>query len=376
MRRLRLLVLLILAAAGGIAAYRLFLAPKAVDTVAAAQGSVPVLVTGPGTVQARVNATLGARVTASVVSLSADEGDRVTAGQVLATLDDRDLAARRAATVAQQETLSRNIEAARANLAKAQADLELAQSKFRRDSDLVGKAYVSQASMDASTAALRAAEAGLQNAKASLAARESESRSLAQELRVAEAVHSYTRVVAPIRGIVIQRSVEVGNTVVPGTPLFRLVDPSSLWVTMRVDESMLARLSVGQSAALKLRSGETFRGKVARIARQSDAATRELEVDVAFDTPPQRFAIDQEAYVSIEAGEERGAVVPVSALVQERGRQYAYVVREGRAALQPVETGASDAERVVVRSGLAPGDAVLAKPQGVKPGARVAAVAR
>lgn len=373
MRALRLALVLLAVAAAGFGAYRVFLAPKPVETVTLGQGAVPVRVTGPGTVQARVNATLSARVTASVVTLGADQGDRVKPGQVLATLDDRDLAARRAATLAQQETLRRNVQAAQASLAKAEAELQLARSKFRRDSDLVSKAYVSQASMDTSTAGLRAAEASVENAKAALAARESEGRSLAQELRVAEAVQSYTRIASPIGGIVIQRSVEVGNTVVPGSPLFRVVDPASLWVTMRVDESVLARLAEGQKATLRLRSGESFPGTVARIARRSDAATRELEVDVAFDTPPERFAIDQEAYVSIEAGEENGVLVPLGALVQERGTQYVLVANDGHALRKPVQTGAADAERVVVRSGLDAGETVILQPQGIKPGARVRA---
>jgi multidrug efflux pump subunit AcrA (membrane-fusion protein) len=357
-------------ALAGVGAYRAAM-PGAVDVVDVAHGSVPVRVTGPGTVQARVNATLSARVTASVVTLGADQGDRVRAGQMLAVLDDRDLAARKAVTLAQQETLRRNIDAAQASLAKADAELRLARSRHRRDGDLVAKGYVSQAAMDASTAALHTAEASVDNARAALAARESEMRSLAHELRIAEAVLSHAHVAAPIGGIVIQRSVEVGNTVVPGSPLFRLADPASLWVTMRVDEAMLARLAEGQKAALTLRSGESLAGKVARIALQSDAATRELDVDIAFDTPPQRFAIDQEAQVSIEAGEESGVVVPPGAIVQQRGAQYVLVVREGQAQLQAVTTGASDAQRVVVRAGLAAGDTVVARPAGVKPGARV-----
>src|SRR3989304_1250146 len=95
-------------------------------------------------------------------------------------------------------------------------------------------------------------------------------------------------------------------------------------------------------ASIRLRPGETLSGKVARIARQSDAATRELEVNVAFDAPPERFAIDQEAEVTISAGEEKGIVVPVAALVQDQGKQGVLVVRGGRAEVQGVQTGAAE----------------------------------
>lgn len=60
-----------------------------------------------------------------------------------------------------------------------------------------------------------------------------------------------------------------------------------------------------------MRTGDVLPGKVARIAHQSDAATRELEVNVAFDVPPARFAIDQEAEVAIAAGDVSGITLPL-----------------------------------------------------------------
>ena len=372
--RIALLALAALAAAA-FGVYRAFLYATPLLTVAAAEGVVPVRISGPGTVQARVPVTLAARVTATVTRLHADQGDAVKRGQVLALLDDRALVAKRGSVAGQQETLLRNVKAAQANLAKAQADLELARSKHRRDAELFAKGYLSQAALDASIAALRSAEAGLDNARATLAARESESGTLAQEARFADAVISFARIVAPMDGVIVQRLAEIGNTVVPGSPIFRMVDPAALWVATRVDESVVARVRVGMPASIRLRTGETLPGKVARISRQSDAATRELEVNVAFDAPPERFAIDQEAEVTISAGEEKGIVVPVAALVQYQGKQGVLVVRDGRAQFQEVRTGAADAATVVTRKGVAAGEAVISAPQGVKPGTRVRATA-
>jgi RND family efflux transporter MFP subunit len=215
------------------------------------------------------------------------------------------------------------------------------------------------------------AEAGLATAEATLAARRSETRSVAQEVRYAETVLSHTAIVAPMDGIVIERVAEVGSTVVPGTPVFKLVNPATIWVTARIDESVVGRVDRGMRATIRLRTGEVASGKVARIARQSDAATRELEVDVAFDAPPARFAIDQEADVTIVAGEERGPAVPLAALVRNSGKQGVLVVRDGRAEFVPVETAAADATRAVIAKGLAAGDLVIVAPQSLKPGARV-----
>ncbi len=355
----------------GLAAYWVALRPVPVAAVAATEAAVPFRVTGPGTVQARIPVTLSARITATVVELRADQGDAVKRGQLLARLDEREFAAKRSAASESQETVRQNVAAAEAALAKARADLELARSKHSRDQGLFAKGYISEAALDTSIAGLRVAEAGLTSAEAALAARRSETRSVEQEVRYAETVLSHTGIVAPMDGVVIERLAEVGSTVVPGTPVFKIVNPATIWVTARIDESVVGRVSAGMRATIKLRTGEVVPGKVARIARQSDAATRELAVDVAFDVPPARFAIDQEAEVTIFAGEEKGPAVPLAALVRSGGKQGVLLVRDGRAEFAPVETGAADATRVVIAKGLAAGELVIAAPQSVKPGARV-----
>jgi HlyD family secretion protein len=367
----------VLVVAAGVLVWARFLRAVEVPIVTAAQGTVAVRVIGPGTVQARVPVTLAARITATVRQLDADVGDAVKRGQTLAALDERDLAARRGVVSSQREAVERNVRAAQATVAKAQADLELARSKQRRDAELLRNGFVSQSVLDASEAALRAADANLDNARAALAAREAETRSLTQELRYSDAVLSFTRIVAPMDGVIIARLAEVGATVVPGTPIFRMVDPGTLWIAARVDESVVGRVRVGQPASIRLRTGETLAGKVARIARQSDAATRELEVNVAFDAPPVRFAIDQEAEVSIDAGADHGIVVPLAALTRDsEGVRGVLVVADGRTRFRPVDTGNADGERVLIRQGLAAGERVVAQAQGVRANLRVRAAGR
>jgi HlyD family secretion protein len=365
------IAVLLLLVAGGVAFWRFGLAVE-VPTVVAAHGVIAAHVIGPGTVQARIPVTLSARVNASVKQILVDVGDVVRQGQLLATLDDRDLSARRGVVTGQQESLLSNIEAARAAVVKAQADLELARSKQQRDAELLAQGFVSQAVVDASNSALDSAAAGVDATKAALAAREADARSLSQEARYADAVLSFTRIVAPMDAVVVQRLGEAGNTVVPGTALLKIVDPKTLWVATRVDESVVSRVQPGQPASVRLRSGEVLPGKVARIAHQSDAATRELEVDVAFDAVPKRFAIDQEAEVSIAVGEDRGILVPLTALTRDRaGHLGLLIVDDGRTGFQPVETGGADDKQVLVRKGLAGGESVVAVAEGVAADRRV-----
>ncbi|WP_119354272.1 efflux RND transporter periplasmic adaptor subunit [Azohydromonas sediminis] len=361
-----------LAVVVAVAAYLRFWRAVAVDTVAVTAGSVPAQVIGPGTVQARVPVTLSARVTSTVTAVEVDVGDAVRAGQSLVTLDDRDLAARRAAVASQQASLARQIEAARAAVAKAQADLDLARTRQQRDADLQRQGFVSAAVLDASNAAVRAAQAALDGAQAALDARLADQATLAHEARLAETQLGYTRLVAPMDGVVVQRLVEPGATVAPGAPILRLVDPASLWVATRVDESVVARVQLGQPAMVRLRSGEVLSGRVARIALQSDAATRELDVFVAFERRPARLAVDQEAEVRIDVGRDEGLVVPLGALTRDRsGRQGVLQVVDGRTRFVPVTTGAVHDGRVLVRRGLAAGDVVVARAQGVVANQRV-----
>ncbi len=365
---------LVLVLAAG-AAYWRFGRAVAVPIVEAAQGTVAQRVVGPGTLQARVPVTLAARITATVQQINVDIGDEVKRGQALVLLDDRDLAAKRSVVGGQQTALARNVDAAKASIAKAQADLELARSKQQRDAELLRTGFVSQAVLDASDAALRAAQANLDNARATHAAREADASTLSHEARYSDTLLSFTRIVAPMDGVIIARQAEVGTTVVPGSTLLRMVDPATLWVAMRVDESVLARVQVGQAASIRMRSGEVLPGKVARLARQSDAATRELEVNVAFDKPPARFAIDQESEVAINVGNASGITVPLKALTRDReGRQGVLVVVDSRTEFRPVQTGASDGERVLIGKGLAAGERVAAKADDVKAGMRVTAL--
>ena len=355
----RWIIVALLALGIAAAVWRLTRPDPAPEPAPVSQAEVALIVAGPGTVQARVPVTVSARVAAQVVSVHADHGDIVKRGQLLAVLDDRDLAAKRAAAAAARASNESNVAAAAASVAKAEADLALARSKHGRDAELRRSGFISESAYDASALALRAAEAGVDNAAALLAARRAEGRTLAEEARYADTLWSHTRLSAPMDGLVIQRAVEVGSTVAPGSSLFRLVDPDTLWVAARIDEALAGRIEEGMPATIRLRNGAEHAGRVARISRQSDAATRELEVNVAFDSPPARFSIDQEAQVSILTGTQRGPAVPVAALVQRDGQRGVVLARDGRRVFQPVQVVASDGKLAIVE-GLDAGDRLAA----------------
>lgn len=357
------LLLLVLAGLG----YWRFGRALDVEMVPVRQGTVALQVTGPGTVQARSAVTLASRLNGSVTALHADVGDSVQAGQLLVLLDDREASARLAAVRSQQQSLASTIEAARASVVRAEAELALAQSRQRRDADLRNQGFLSAAAMDASAAGLQVAQSGLALAQATLAARQADATTLVQEARAADAAASHARLLAPMAGLVVQRLAEPGSTVGVGSPILKLVDPATLWVATRVDESVVGQVALGQTARIRLRSGEELPGEVARIARQSDAATRELDVFVRFQQLPRHMAIDQEAAVTIDTGQASGLVVPASALTKDRqGQTGVWVVAGGRSTFRPVRTAGAQEGWVRVTSGLTDSDRVVRDSQGVR----------
>ncbi len=352
---------------------------RAVEVVViqAQPGKVALQVTGPGTVQARSAVTVASRLTATVTDIQADVGDNVEAGQLLVVLDDREAQARLAAIRSQQQSVANTIQAARAGLSRAEAELALAQSRQRRDADLQAQGFMSEAALDASAAVLQVATAGLASARATLAARQADAGTLAQEARAAEAAASHARLHAPMTGLVVQRLAEPGSTVGVGSPILKLVDPATLWVATRVDESVIDRVVVGQDARIRLRSGEEVAGQVARIARQSDAATRELDIFVAFERQPKHFAIDQEAAVSIRTGEASGLMIPTSALTKDRsGQTGVLVVENGRTAFRPVRTEGAESGQARVVEGLSEAERLVRDSQTVRANQPVRAVSQ
>jgi len=351
-----------------LAAYRAFFYAPPVEVVHVKEGIVKSEVHAPGAVQARIPVIVSARLTGILKEIHADQGDSVRAGQLLAILDNSDVAAKAAAAEELSGASRHNLEAAQALVDKAKADRELAQNNFKRDDEVFRAGYISQAALDVSAAALKVAESGEAGAVAAVAARQAESRAMTQEAAYARAQLGFTRIVAPMNGLVISRDAEVGTTVAPGTPIFRMVDPQTVWVAAHVDETAMGSIRLEQPASITLRNGHQLTGKVARIARQSDPATRELEVDVAFDTLPMHFAIGQEAEVAIATGEEKGVMIPKSALMHEQGVPGVFVMEGGGKRFRPIKPGAMDGKHIAVREGLAVGEPVVRNPNGAQSG--------
>lgn len=323
--------------------YHFIFGGTAVEAVTVKAGAVDALVHGPARIRARVPVSISSRFTSEILDVTVDVGDRVRKGQVLVRLDGRDLQARRSA--------------ARAMLARAEADLALAASNEARDRQVFEKGYISRAAMDATSTLRKLKQAEVASAR--------------EELAYATTLAGHATLTAPMDGIVTARLAEPGDNATPGAPILRIVDPGTLQAVAFIDESVAGRIAPGMAATIRKRTGGESAGRVSRIQLEADAAAREIQVEVAFDEEPRSFAIDQEAEVTIATGRQEGLVVPVTALLRQEGKQGVLVLRGGRAQFRAVQAGISDGKRVLIRKGLERGEKIARKSAGVKPGSRV-----
>ncbi len=344
--------------------YRLFWNRVSVGVVKVKEDEIQGMVHGPGTVQSRVPVTISTKITGIVEKLYADQNDLIKQGQLLAELDAHELKARVNASHATLRRFERDLKRARATLAKTKAKLTLAQNNYRRDLEVFQKGVISEATIDTTKATLEVAESEYAEAQANLAALEAAQDQAASEVRVAEANLNYTQIVAPMDGLITVRTAEVGNTVIPGTPIFQMVDLTTIWVAAWIDEAQIAHLREGQDASIRLRSGRVFRGEVVRLNKQADTVTRELEVDVQFKTLPDPLVIGEEAEVHIATNKEKVLIVPLSSVFMWQGKTGVLVVNHSQATFLPVSLGIQDGRNAAVLSGLQEGDLVVLYPSG------------
>ncbi|MFY8042378.1 MAG: efflux RND transporter periplasmic adaptor subunit [Rhodoferax sp.] len=181
-----------------------------------------------GVVQPVKQSTVSAQASGRIASFVVKAGDKVKAGQLLATIDDRE------ASVGQQRS--------QAQVDQADADLRNAKANFDRTKDLQAKGFISQAALDTADAQLKSAKA--QRDQASAAIRQS---SLAQ---------GFTRVTAPFDGWVLQTDAQAGDLAVPGKPLLVIYAPLPLRVVVQVPASRA--VLVGQAAQVQVQAGEAL----------------------------------------------------------------------------------------------------------------------
>lgn len=345
--------------------------PVAVRTTAVTTRDWPATYEATGTVRARTTATIASKVMGYVQSVGAQVGDRVRQGQVLVTLDARD-----------QETSLRRAEAGRAEArsavpelesatAAAKANLDLAQSTFKRMEELAGKKSISNQEFDEANARLKAAQANYEMLRAKRAQLDSKIAQAEQEVQAAANMRDYAKVAAPFPGVVTARSVEPGNLATPGAPLLTIEQEGMYRLEAAVDESKLASIKAGQTVEVILDAGRKQNARVSEIVPAVDAASRSYIVKIDLPASPQlRSGMFGRAVFPL--GAQSVTAIPAQALTERGQMQSVFVVEDNVVRARLVTTGRRTPDFVEVLSGLTAGEkVVLPVPQGLQDGAGV-----
>ncbi len=380
-------VVLALAVAG---AWRLRGVPVATAAVVVKPLQQSVVVSGRVLAPAKVD--LGATLTARAARVTVEEGDRVTAGQVLIELERAELAAALAQAEATEAAAGTRIAqwrevgapSAQSQLAQAEANLAIAAQDARRQEQLFRQGFIGAARLDEVRRTLAVAQAQADSARttaAAYAARGTERRLLEDQLAQARAARevaaarlAQTRIVAPAAGVVLLRAVEPGDIVQPGKRLLVLVPDGEVKLVALIDEKNLGLLRPGQPAlaAADAYPGQRFRATLDTLAPGVDAQRGTVEAKFRVPDPPPLLRADMTVSIDIEVDARREArVVPASALRGPVGdTPWVLVVRDGRAERVEVRAGARGDAEIEIVDGLAPGERVVLTP-GIGAGDRV-----
>lgn len=303
-----------------------------------------------GEVRPRVESRLGFRVPGKIVRRQAELGQRVAAGQVLAQLDARDyqLAA----------------EAARAQMAAATTNRDLAAADFKRYAALKDQNFISGAELERREANLKAAQAQVDQAKAQLASQGNQA--------------AYANLVADVSGVVTAVEAEPGQVVTAGMPVVRIAQDGPRDVVFSVPEDKVAAITAGSDVAVRVwADSQGLAGKVREIAASADPVTRTYAVKVALDAAAKP-ALGATVYVMPRALSHAGTPViklPTSALRKDGQGTAVWVLDRSTMTLasQPVQLASADGNEAVISAGLQPGMLVVSAGVHVlSPGQKVA----
>jgi RND family efflux transporter MFP subunit len=289
------------------------------------------------------------------------EGDAVKAGQVLVTLDEREMAERRsAAKAAVDEAAHANEEVAR-GVAAAQAQAGVMSKTYERYAMLRDKKSVSPQEFDEVAAKQRAAQEGLAGAKAKQQQVASMVERAQAELRAMETVAGYTRVTAPFSGVVVRRMVETGAMASPGVPLLELEDASRYRIEVTFDAADAAGAQRGSKARVELDAlpGKSFSGTLVEMESGAETASHTVRARIEL---PRDAAIRSGLFgrAFFARGEKKAIALPHAAILHRGQLHGVYVVdADGIARLRMVMLGRSLGEKMEILSGLSEGERVV-----------------
>lgn len=339
------------------------LAPTKVTITRVETGSLSSSLFGIGTVEARRSYFIGPTAAGRVKAVHVDVGEQVKAGQLLAEIDPVDLDERLRSLEASYARASSAVLAADAQRKDVLARQTVAGLNAKRYRDLGDKHFVSPSAVESKQQELTSAQAAVDASEANLQSARQEVVRLKADQDALRQQRNNLRLVAPVDGVLTSRDAEAGSTVIAGQSVLKLIEPSSLWVKVRLDQGRSRGLAAGQAASIALRSnpGMPLTGKVVRIEPVSDSVTEERITLITFDQIPLGLSIGEMAEVTVQtAANQSGLTLPNAAIKQTPEGSGVWKLRDGKPVFVAIKLGTSTLDgSVQVLGGLGAGDEII-----------------
>lgn len=323
------------------------------------RAAVPELLDVVGTVRARTSAVVSTRIPGSISVLRVREGDRVKKGQLLIQLDARENQATAAVATAA-------IDEARRGLDEALSRKKLSDTTFDRYQNLYKEQAVSRQEFDVRQTEKDMASQGVARAEARL-------RQAQEGAKASGAMSDYTKIVAPISGVIAAKQADLGATVFPGQPLLTIEDEGSYQLELALPESDAARVKPGSPLQVTLDStGSTFAAKVAEVVPTADPGSRTFTAKVTLTQKGLKSGMFGRAAIALGTTVD-GITLPKKAVVERGALTSVWIVeKDNSARMRIVKAGRVNGDRVEILVGLSDGDRVIVGGvEKVSEGARV-----
>lgn len=358
-----------------------------VETTPAKIRPITAIISGEGVLYPIHQASISPSITAPVRKFYVQRGDKVHRGELLAVLENKDLAAAAAsaeggydqakATYAAttSSTLPEEMQTATLNLQNTQTSLNAQQQLYDSEKELYREGAIARKQLDAAQVALTTARSAYETARKHLANLQASGASHQRQAAkgqlelahgqylTAAAKLTYTEIHSPINGKVADRAVYPGDIAPAGTPLIIVMDTSEVVVRLHVPESQAIQIKMGDRARLQVPGYlKSFPAKVTVLSPALDPNSTTVEVWVQADNPKGELKPGASVQVSIVSRTVPNAlVIPDRAiLTASDGTESVMVVgSDSRAYARPVKTGIQQSPLIQILSGLKPGDQVI-----------------
>jgi RND family efflux transporter MFP subunit len=345
---------------------------------------VEIVVTGE--FRAYQSVDVHAKVAGYLKQISVDVGDRVRAGQVLATLEIPEMAKDLEHAVAERKRSTADLARTKSELMRAQSNLQLADLAYSRLSNVnaTEPGLVARQEIDEAMGRKRSAEAQVSSARAGIDVGEQQIEvSKAAEARV-QTLSAYTQIVAPFAGVVTKRFADTGAMIQAGTasnsqalPVVRIAQIDRLRLVIPVPEAVVAKIKPGKEVSIRVGAlNKTIMGRVSRYTGDVQPATRTMEAEVDVPNPRSELMPGMFADVLLTVEKHEHAVaLPVQALFNRDGKKMVLVISpEGIVETRQVQTGIETASKTEALQGVSAGDRVVIGNKGeLKDGDKVEA---